>query len=442
MAGSKKGPQAKGKPPPAKGRQQPVRRPPAPAPRSQKRGVMAPVATNVSNGRSGSKTVRLVERERVATLAGSADFKVQKTFQINPALSSFLPWLSTMAQLYEKYRVKSIRVMYHNLCGTNAAGNVLMAYDPDVLDGAPADAVSFSQSTRYVDGAPWRMLTLNIPGSNQSLFTRSGSHPAGSDLKTYDYGQIHIACEAMADESTVGYIEIAYDLELFERQSAPVPGGQYTFRPKVYAGVPDPDQAVVLTHDVIRGPTPGGSDQTRITFDGALPLVALVDDIGVKTFNGSVVLPSGTYAFSAAFPRGAGLDGEFSDASEKLPPGTHHEPLAPALVSRVVSSLRLTYAEGTGFTWGILGGTSSPPVRDRPRFRWVDSTGDTIDAVGIADLTGVYLVTSFSIVFDGLGVVSVNGRPIVGSGTFTTTMLPSKPGEGIWPTALITQISE
>lgn len=463
MAGNKKGSQAKGKPPPAKGRQ-PVRRPPAQPQRSQKRGVMAPVATNVSNGRSGSKVVRLVERERVATLAGSAAFKVQHTFKINPALPAFLPWLSTMAQLYEKYRVKSIRVMYHNLCGTNTAGNVLMSFDPDVLDSAPSDAVSFSQSTRYIDGAPWRMLTLNVPGSSQSFFTRSGEAPTGSDLKTYDYGQIHIATEAMADEATVGYIEIAYDLEFHERQPAPASGGSYSFRPQVFAGAPDPNQPFVVKHSIFEETIPGQSEKTkwtRISVDEVLPLVALVDDIGVSTFNGSLVLPPGAYAFSASMPAGgshlapSNINGEAQrDAAQYSPiaPGSGPlGPVAPLLVDRVCAALGIKILdESQKYVKWLQGSNYTPDLGyvGQPAFKWVDSVGTVIDAVGIADLTGVSLIASFG--FDikytqsgrGGSNASVNGRPIEGTGCFTTFIAPSKPGEGIWPSAVITKVSE
>lgn len=372
-----------------------------------------------------------MERERVLTLSGSAAFKVQHTLKINPALPTFLPWLSTMAQLYEKYRVKSIRVMYHNLCGTNAAGNVLMSYDPDVLDGVPSDAISFSQSTRYVDGAPWRMLTLNIPGSNQALFTRSGTAPAASDLKTYDYGQIHIATEAMADDSSVGYVEIAYDFEFLERQPAPDSGGTYSFRPQVYAGVPDPTVPVVVKN------VEYGKYQ-RIIYDGVLPLQALVDDIGVSSFNGSLVLPPGSFALSTSEPTG----GYAKSAADDSP--TSVGPVAPDLASRLIAALGITPIEGAVI--------SRPPAfagygASGPSYKWVDSAGSAIDAVGIADLTGVSLLTSFEIElgYSTSGSPSpgyqVNNRPIVDDGSFSTTFSPQLPGEGIWPTAVITQLA-
>jgi len=399
---------------------------------------MAPVATNISNGRSGSKTVRLTERERVATLSGSAAFKVQLTFRINPALPTFLPWLSTMAQLYEKYRVKSIRVMYHNLCGTNTAGNVLMAFDPDVLDGAPADAVAFSQSTRYIDGAPWRMLTLNIPGSNQSYFTRSGAQPTGSDLKTYDYGQVHIATEAMADATSVGYIEIAYDIEFLERQPAPTSGGTYSFRPQVYAGVPDPGVPVVVAHTDHFATREVAGDNTatqRLHFNGVLPLLAIVDDIGVSGFNGSLVLPSGSYALSTSLPSGGYCKDPGDLSSGPATPGSRPPPQA----SRLLAAFGVSLVGDAKVDFPPLSGSglSTSPYM---QFRWVDSAGKLVDACGIADLTGVALWCEFTL--DIQGESSVNGRPITESGSFTTTISPAKPGEGLWPTAVITKISE
>ena len=403
---------------------------------------MAPVATNISNGRSGSKTVRLVERERVATLSGSADFTVQHTFKINPALSAFLPWLSTMAQLYEKYRVKSIRVMYHNLCGTSTAGNVLMSFDPDVLDSAPADAIAFSQSTRYVDGAPWRCITLNIPGSNQALFTRAATAPTGSDLKTYDYGQIHIATEAMADESTVGYIEIAYDIELMERQPAPVSGGgSYSFRPSVYVGVPDPTVLVNISHQH------DGNSQF-IEFDGVLPLKPLVDDIGVIAFNGALTLPVGAYFVNVSFPGSEQWPG--SSVGGGPGPGQRSQSLQPVAISSdyvgaddklaaklaesILDSFKsATFGSNPGWDPNFPGSTQGI----MPKYECVDSSGQPIDSVGFADLTGVALRCRFRLkVVDAV----VAGRPLAGTGQFSTYMRPSSQGMGVWPAAVITKI--
>jgi len=381
-----------------------------------RRVVTAPVATNVSNGRSGTKTIRVTERERVATLTGSTDFTVQESLSINPALPEFLPWLSTMAQLYEKYRVKSIRVLYHNLKGTDTAGNVLMAFDPDPLDSAPADAVSFTQSSRYIDGAPWRLLTLNIPGSNQTYFTRTGT-VASTDLKTYDYGKVHIATEAMAsDASPVGYIEIAYDIELLERQPAPTGGGQYSFRPQVYVGVPDPAVPVLFHHE------DDGYGTTKITCDSVLPLAPLVDDIGVSSYNGSLVLPAGMYHLAAGIK--SADTRILGDKANK----NGQQSLGPVpLISDLATAILDSYG---GFD-------DSYPITS-PTYTFVDSTGTAIDNIGLADLTGISLKAKFELNIKQ--PLAVNGRPLEGSGQFTTTLKTPTGNTNPWPTAVITKV--
>jgi len=40
------------------------------------------------------------------------------------------------------------------------------------------------------------------------------------DLKTYDFGRLYIAAEGCADTSDHGYLEVEYDIELFQKQSA------------------------------------------------------------------------------------------------------------------------------------------------------------------------------------------------------------------------------
>jgi hypothetical protein len=194
--------------------------------------------------------------------------------------------------------------------------------------------------------------------------------------------------------------------------------------------VPDTTVPVVVTHSE---QTSGGDPpNTRLKFDGVLPLCALVDDIGVSTFNGSIVLPSGSYAFSTSLPTG----GYASDASKPKPLGTHVQPVAPRISERIASSFGITWAAGVSVFF------DPQPASDFGLFfRWVDASGNVIDAVGIADLTGVCLVAEFTLDISG-GYASVNGRPISGTGQFTTTISPQKPGEGVWPTAVITKLSE
>lgn len=182
------------------------------------RVAMAPVAQNISAGQTRGGSLRFKECERIDTVEGSIAFSVNGSIACNPGLASSFPWLSGHANLFERYRIHKLVYRYKNLKGTASNGNILMSFDYDTLDSAPATAIEMTQSTVYADGAPWRIFELVVPSDKRDLFTRSGD-VAGSDLKTYDMGKLHIAAEGCADSSPHGYLEVEYDVELFMKQS-------------------------------------------------------------------------------------------------------------------------------------------------------------------------------------------------------------------------------
>jgi hypothetical protein len=88
--------------------------------------------------------------------------------------------------------------------------------------------VAATQSTHFVDGAPWRIFQIKVPTNNKTLFTRAGD-VAGADLKTYDMGALHVSTEACSSTSIHGYVEVEYDIEFFNKQSSTVD----SFKPPV-----------------------------------------------------------------------------------------------------------------------------------------------------------------------------------------------------------------
>lgn len=181
--------------------------------------VRAPIAQNLSSRQRGQQTIRYRECERIATVKGSTTFGIVLDIPCNPALSSSFPWLSGHGALYERYRVHKLLYRYKNLKGTSSDGNILMSFDYDTLDPAPSSAIAMTQQTHWVDGAPWRIFEMSIPSVKGDLFTRSGSVVSG-DLKTYDFGRLFVAAEGCSDNSDHGYLEVEYDIELFEKQSS------------------------------------------------------------------------------------------------------------------------------------------------------------------------------------------------------------------------------
>nr|UJQ92922.1 MAG: hypothetical protein [Narnaviridae sp.] len=183
----------------------------------------APLAQNRSSSqRRGFVPIRYKESERIATIAGSTTFLVDSDIPMNPGLASSFPWLSGHAVLYEKYKVHKLIYRYKNLKGAATNGNVIMSFDYDTLDTAPATAVEMTQSTKWIDGAPWRIFELVVPPDGRTLFTRR-SGVGGADLKTYDMGRLYVATEGCADTSDLGYLEVEYDIELIGKQSGSTP---------------------------------------------------------------------------------------------------------------------------------------------------------------------------------------------------------------------------
>jgi hypothetical protein len=178
----------------------------------------APRAKNTPMRTTNQKgSIRFSGSERVLTLnVESQDWQNIASLELQPGLATTFPWLAVIANSFEKYKIHKLSAVYHNLVGTQTEGNVLMSFDYDVMDSPPASAELASQSTHWCDGAPWRSFELKIPTDNRTLFTRPAT--TEGDPKTYDMGRLDICTEGVTPRSSLGYIELKYDLTLFEKQ--------------------------------------------------------------------------------------------------------------------------------------------------------------------------------------------------------------------------------
>jgi len=188
--------------------------------------VRAPIAQNQSSSNGGKNRSRYKKKERVATIVGSKDFKIQKKIYLNPAQKESFPWLSTHASLYDKYVVHNIRYIYRNLVGTASSGNVILSTDTDALDSPPSTAIEQCQSCTWKDGAPWRIFDMKVRNDRIKRFLRSGVVPFGADQKTYDMGVLYVSTEGCQEGEPQGILEVEYDIELMDTQSSS--GGTFT----------------------------------------------------------------------------------------------------------------------------------------------------------------------------------------------------------------------
>lgn len=152
--------------------------------------------------------------ERICEI-GVSEFTGIRRYQINPGLMTTFPWLSNIAGSFDRYMFKRLVFRYKPTCPTTTNGQVVFAWDYDALDPTPRNNREMCQETFWKAISPWQSASFAIPGVNKNLFTRN-SVIAGSDLKTYDIGQLFISVDLDAD--SVGYIEAEYDVVLKDKQ--------------------------------------------------------------------------------------------------------------------------------------------------------------------------------------------------------------------------------
>lgn len=178
----------------------------------------APVAISTKSGNQGKDYYRTKGMERISDVsANSTSYAVTGVF-LNAANPSLFPWLSGIAKKYDLYRFNKLIFRYKPSLPTSEAGNVYLGIDYNTLDPAPPTSTDFCQLSHWNTNVVWKPQSLQakVP-SNDWFYTRQGSVP-NADYKTYDIGKFFVAVENISYISTVGYIEVEYEVEFARRQ--------------------------------------------------------------------------------------------------------------------------------------------------------------------------------------------------------------------------------
>lgn len=170
--------------------------------------------------RSTSGGVIIHHREYLADISGNTTFGVD-SWTVQPGIASSFPWLSSIANNFEKYTFRRLSFSYINVSATDERGRITMAYDKDPLDADPTAKYELFQYSGAVEGSVWTRLEHNVPISG-TFFTRAGT-VEGSDLKTYDAGKFIVGVSSTADTAIVGELFVDYEVELTVPQPAKCP---------------------------------------------------------------------------------------------------------------------------------------------------------------------------------------------------------------------------
>lgn len=165
-------------------------------------------------GLSGDMIVRHCEYLQDVTNASSF---TATQFPIQPGHSKTFPWLSSIANRFESYRFRYLKFKYRTSCSSTQTGTVMLIPDYDAVDAAPASKVQGLSYRNCQRGQAWEDFEQVSASEDlhklSSHFIRQGSAPAGTDLKTYDVGNLFL-CVQGSDTNVLGEIWVDYEVEL------------------------------------------------------------------------------------------------------------------------------------------------------------------------------------------------------------------------------------
>lgn len=178
----------------------------APVAIGTRRTAMAPRMVNRPNG-----GVSVSHRTFLGPVENSINYETVG-FPLNPGVASTFPWLCKIASRYDKYKFTKLRFEYRSVTATSTSGVCMMSFDYNALDPLPASKLIQSQTIPNAENNVWMNNDLVVPCDSEYRFVRQGL-VVGSDLKTYDLGQM-ILSTIYGNGVITGELYVDYTVEL------------------------------------------------------------------------------------------------------------------------------------------------------------------------------------------------------------------------------------
>jgi hypothetical protein len=194
----------------------------APVSKGMRRTTREPLVRPLAKG----KGTRFTHRELISditSLSAASIFGITNNIPINPGNSDCFPWLSGQATGFELYRFRSLKFEYQSLSATSLPGVLLMAVDYDAADEAPptkVDMMSYEGATRC---NVWDHTVMPCSRSTMDDFVKGRFilgqlPPEGTDIKTYNLGNLFVATDGVAASTKIGELYVDYDVDLLVPQ--------------------------------------------------------------------------------------------------------------------------------------------------------------------------------------------------------------------------------
>jgi hypothetical protein len=162
-------------------------------------------------------------REYIGEVSGSNSAAlVTSTYSIQPGNATTFPWLNQIAQRYEKYRFTQLDFVYlpevSQYATEGQTGKVLLAVDFDASDAPPSTKQQMENTDVVETRIGWQEMRLRVPVQrmNEGMswrYVRPGVLPGGSDIKTYDCGNLTVGSYNNGGTGVLGEVWVEYGLE-------------------------------------------------------------------------------------------------------------------------------------------------------------------------------------------------------------------------------------
>lgn len=181
-------------------------------------------------GKTDNST-RIKHREFISDITvGATPAAFSNTsYVISPSNATLFPWLSTLAQSYQQYRVHGMVFVFKSTTSdysaAGALGKVAMATNYNVRDANFANMQELENAEFSVSGKPSLSRVHPIecaPNNGTPLvkYVRDAQYDAsGGDDRFYDVGKFQIATQGLPSSSAnavIGELWVTYDIEFYK----------------------------------------------------------------------------------------------------------------------------------------------------------------------------------------------------------------------------------
>lgn len=169
------------------------------------------------------KSYEFTNTELVQVVASPGTAFTSYQYANNPGLGSF-PWLSAVAQRFNKYRFKQLVYLFESTSSEYASGSglgtVALATNYDAVDRQFASMVEMEATENAVSGKPSvnKLHGVECSPAENNLkwyYVRSGPAPTNTDIRMYDFCDTTLAVEGLSAPAGViiGRLKVFYTVE-------------------------------------------------------------------------------------------------------------------------------------------------------------------------------------------------------------------------------------